>query len=159
MFLWFVLVILAFFSFSQEVLAFRYIDVGDKAPLPILTDLNSQDATLNFQQKVGVLMFWRKGQPKQFSVQALKDLQAIYQELKGKGVEVAAIAEPGILPEEVEALRDEHGLTYPLFVDLDGKAQEEYGVIVFPSTGVIDEKGVLRFYQPSRNFHYPEIIG
>lgn len=157
MFFIFFLLISTFFS--QEALAFRYLEVGDKAPMPVLEDLNGQEGKLEIHQKVGVVVFWRKGQPEEFSVQALKDLQTIYQELKEKGVEVAAIAEPGVSAEEVKALKDKYGLTYPLFVDPKGKVQEEYGVIVFPSTGVIDKKGVLQFYQPSRNRHYPEIIG
>jgi tetratricopeptide (TPR) repeat protein len=45
-----------------------------------------------------------------------------------------------------------------VLVDRDGKAAEEYGVIVLPSTGIIGSDGILTFYLPSRSARYREII-
>lgn len=133
--------------------AFRYIEVGEKAPILTLKNLQGQEVSLDFPQKVGVVIFWRKGQD--LSLQALKDLQAIYGEMKEKGVEIAAIAEPNVSLEEVKALKEKHGLSYSFYLDPTGKAEEEYGVIVLPSTGIIGKDGMLKFYQPSRSA-YPD---
>lgn len=142
---------LLLFVSVQKVSSFRYIEVGEKAPILTLKNLQGLEVSLDFPQKVGVVIFWRKGQD--FSLQALKDLQAIYGEMKDKGVEIAAIAEPNVSLEEVKAIREKLGLSYSFYLDPTGKAEEEYGVIVFPSTGIIGKDGIFKFYQPSRSAH------
>jgi tetratricopeptide (TPR) repeat protein len=50
------------------------------------------------------------------------------------------------------------GLSYPIYLDAEHRIEEKIGVIVFPSTGIVGPGGELKFYLPSRNSNYRQII-
>jgi tetratricopeptide (TPR) repeat protein len=137
--------------------AFRHIQVGKPAPSLLVEDLGGIDVKPSFVGKLTVLLFWRQGQS--FSSEALRDLAGIAQEFRRKGVEVLAIADPTAEVAELIAFAKQQGFSLPFFIDTERRAQEAYGVIVYPSTGIIGKDGRLLFYLPSRNSNYKEIIG
>ncbi len=70
-------------------------------------------------------------------------LQAAYEELADDGLEILAI-DRDEAPGQVEAFRDENGLTFPILLD-PGEAitAVQYQVISMPTTFVLDRNGVI----------------
>ncbi|MDH3445305.1 MAG: TlpA family protein disulfide reductase, partial [Deltaproteobacteria bacterium] len=140
----------------RSALAFRSVAVGSMVPTATLKDLSGRDVNLAFGRRPVVFIFWRAGQ--ELSREALEDLEQIKKEFSERGVEIFAIAE-GRTP--VSTVRDSVknlALSYPVYRDVDRKAEEEIGVIVFPSTGIVGPDGQLKFYLPSRNNNFRQIL-
>ena len=133
--------------------AFRNVGVGDTVPVLMVEDVQGKPVVVTLKDKVHLLLFWNPDQ--QFSRAALNDLEAVIGKYGGKGVAVIAVA---VRPGSQKMAPSNPPVSYPLLVDRDGKAAEEYGVIVLPSTALIGSDGILTFYLPSRNAHYREII-
>ncbi|MFQ5872247.1 MAG: tetratricopeptide repeat protein [Dehalococcoidia bacterium] len=145
------------FVFAARTEAFRYVQVGDSTPPLLVEDVGGTEVKPSLSGKLTVLLFWRPGQS--FSLAALRDLAEITQELQGKGVEFLTIADPTAKASDIAAVVKQQGFSLPFFVDRQRRAQEAYGLIVFPSTGIVGTDGRLLFYLPSRNSNYKEIIG
>ena len=137
---------------AGTLFAFRSVTVGSAAPALAVKTADGKEAKLAFGQRLTVLAFWRSNQP--FSREALSDLEQIRKEFSPQDLDIIAIAESGA---SAEALRSAK-VSYPIYLDGERKAEEEYGVIVFPSTGIIAKDGRLKFFVPSRNSNYREII-
>ena len=43
----------------------------------------------------------------------------------------------------MQAFSEEHGLTFPILVDMEGKAAQAYRVRTIPATFVIDQNGLI----------------
>jgi len=150
------LFILASFPSAPICWAFRSVNVGMAAPPVAVRDLDAKAITISFGKRVVVLGFSRPNQP--FSLEALKDLEQIGKEFSSKGVEIVAIFEATGQPHPVQESIKTLGLSYPIYLDPDRQVEEAYGVIVFPSTGIVGKDGRLKFYLPSRNSNYREIV-
>lgn len=133
-----------------SALAFRSIAVGSPVPALTVEVPGSQPVRLPTAGRVTVLVFWRPGQP--FSEEALSDLVALSPVLGVRGVGVVALAEAG------SQGRAPSGLPFRTATDRDRQISDAFGVIVFPSTAVIDGQGVLRAYVPSRNSNYRTLV-
>ncbi len=147
---------LASLESPESSYAFRSVSVGSAAPVAAVKSLKGREVKLAFGQRPVVLLFWRTNQG--FSLEALKDLEQIKRELPQRGVEIFAIAEGGMPAAAVEGAIKSLNLSYPIYLDPQRKVEEEYGVIVFPSTGIVGPDGRLKFYLPSRNSNYREIV-
>lgn len=139
-----------------SALAFRSVTVGSMVPPATVKDLSGREVNLAFGQRPVVLFFWRAGQG--FSLEALKDLEQINKEFAQQGVEVFAIAEGRTPALAVREALKNLALSYPIYLDVERKVEEQIGVIVFPSTGIVGAGGQLKFYLPSRNSNYRQIM-
>ena len=74
--------------------------------------------------------------------QEIPELVALDQELRRRGLVVLG-ADYGDQPERIPAFVKEFGMTYRVLLD-DGLA-ETYGVVVFPTTLIIDRTGQIRY--------------
>jgi tetratricopeptide (TPR) repeat protein len=147
--------LVSFFSVNLAF-AFRSVSVGSRVPAATVKDLSGRDVNLAFGARAMVLLFWRADQ--KFSLEALKDLEQIKKEFSQRGVEIFAIAEGGTPAAAAQAPIKNLGLSYPVYIDVERKVEEKIGVIVFPSTGIVASGGQLKFYLPSRNSNYRQII-
>lgn len=137
--------------------AFRNVQVGDPAPPLLVEDLNGKEVTLAFTGKLTVLVFWKSGQAHSLAI--LEKLADLAGEFKGSEVEVVTIADWEAATPEIIDLVKQHGFPFPIFIDRSKRSQERYGIIVFPSTGIIAENGRLQYYQPGQPSNYSETIG
>lgn len=153
-FLWPAVLIL--FFWPRLSYAFRSVSMGSAVPPALVQDLDGKEIRLAFAQRLVVILFWRPNQP--FSIDALKDLEQIGKEFAQRRIEVLAIAEGGHPATSIGGTVKNLGLSFPSYVDAQRKTEEAYGVIVFPSTGIIGPDGRLKFYLPSRNSNYREIL-
>lgn len=152
----FLLSFLALILWSEPSLAFRSVAVGSAVPAVSVRNLEGREVRLAFGRRPVVLLFWRANQS--FSLQALGDLEEIKKEFSRRGVEVVAIAEGGAPPASVQGSVKSLGLSYPVYQDYRRLVEEKFGVIVFPSTGIVGPDGRLKFYLPSRNSNYRQIL-
>ncbi|MBI4522570.1 MAG: tetratricopeptide repeat protein [Deltaproteobacteria bacterium] len=142
--------------FSYEIShAFRSVPVGSPLPATTVKDLNGREVNLAFGPRPVVLYFWRPNQ--EFSLDGLKDLEQIKNDFSKNGVEILAVAEGGTTASDAQASIKKLRLSYPVYLDAERKIEEKIGIIVFPSTGIV-RGGQLRFYLPSRNSNYRQII-
>jgi tetratricopeptide (TPR) repeat protein len=91
-------------------------------------------------------------------MEALRDLEELGKEFRDRGIEIVAVAEPGAPRQSIDKASRELALSYPLYTDTERRASEAYGVIVYPSTGIISPDRRLKFYLPSRNSNYRDIL-
>lgn len=79
----------------------------------------------------------------------MPEFETIYNERKDEGLAVLAVnnAESAA---QIQAFRDEMGLTFPLLTDLSSAINTAYAIITYPSTFVIDAEGkiVARHFGP-----------
>jgi tetratricopeptide (TPR) repeat protein len=151
----FVAIVVALMLAPQTALAFRSVAPGDTAPVVSGKDFAGREVNIPFGERTIVLLFWRADQ--KFSLEALRDLEQIKREFTRRGVDFFAITEESASAAAAETLKG-LSLTYTVLADLNRKAEERYGVIVFPSTGIVGADGRLKFYLPSRNSNYREIV-
>jgi hypothetical protein len=133
--------------------AFRYVGVGAPAPVVAVEDADGRPVAVPAAGRMTVLLFWRAGQA--LSEDALADLGAMSAELRSKGVDVVAVAEPGATRQQLAA----RAVPAPRVVrDPDGRAAEAWGVIVTPSTALVMPDGRLAWYLPSRTAAYRSLV-
>jgi len=113
-----------------------------KAPDFNLTDMNGKPVRLSdYQGKVVILDFWatwcgpcRRGIP---------DLNALYSDYRGKGLEILGIAVDEGGKEMVQQGMQEHSITigYPILIGT-AEVQKSYGGIeAIPTTFILDKEG------------------
>ena len=80
----------------------------------------------------------------------------IWQKYRSRGVVVLGIdaGERSDQEKNARQFRDNHSLTYPILLDAGDRVLEKYGVTAFPTSLVIDRKGVVRLaevgFDPSK---------
>ena len=142
---------------TRVALAFRNVGDGQPAKGFTLKDTAGKDTSLSEASgKVVVLLFFKPDQKN--SQEALADLQKIHGKYAAKGVSVIAVmSEPGgetAVPELISRLK----LTYPVLLDTARKAYGDWGVFLYPTTGVIDKSGNLSAQFPSYNWKYADSV-
>lgn len=149
--LWRVLLVVVVIALAlpPPALAFRNAAVGSAVPALALDGRSVARVAVPASGRVTIVLFWRPGQT--FSEEALADLAALAPSLGAKGVVTVAIAETGSQPKAA-------ALPFEAASDRERQASDAYGVIVFPSTAVVDARGVLRAYVPSRSAAYRAVV-
>ena len=101
-------------------------------------------------EKATLVVFWSTWSPR--STQLLGDLQRLFAEHGGSGLQILAINaehaewDPATLDQVVETVAAE-GLTYPVVIDRDLSVYSEYGVVAMPSALLADGEGKILVLQ------------
>jgi tetratricopeptide (TPR) repeat protein len=132
--------------------AFRAVAVGDRVPVLAVSDARGATATVP-PPGLTVVLFWRAGQT--LSEDALRDLTGSAARLAAKRVGVIAIADKDT---SVDRVRSAKSGSLRTLHDADGRAAQAWGVIVMPSTALVDETGRLVWYLPSRTAEYARLV-
>jgi peroxiredoxin len=64
------------------------------------------------------------------------------------GLNTAELSDP---VQKARSFRDQHTLTYPILVDTDGAVRRALRIHVLPTTLMVDEEGILRYFEPGFN--------
>lgn len=131
-------------------LAFRNVTIGSPMPALTLEGKDGKPVSLPVRDRVTILVLWRPGQT--FSNEALADLASLAPTLAAKGVTIVAVAESGADPAHAPKL------PFEALIDAARRASDLLGVIVLPSTAIVDRRGALRAYVPSRNSNYRTLV-
>jgi tetratricopeptide (TPR) repeat protein len=126
---------------GASAVAFRGVEVGAEAPDFSLESTTGRQVSLSdFRGKAVLLAFVRQGQEK--SAKTLADLSRLDPALGDQVQVVAVVVNPD--KGDAEQWASEVGATFPVLVDTTGEVYGGYGVLVLPSTGVIEPEGTLR---------------
>lgn len=130
---------------------------ADGRQLPVAADFELKDQYGNvhrlsdYRGKTVFLNFWATWCPPCRA--EMPDIQKLYETSPREGkdaVIVLAVAGPGIGSEKnvagVTAFLKEHGYTYPVLMDTEGKLFSEYGIQAFPTTFMINRAGRVYGY-------------
>jgi peroxiredoxin len=157
---WLVCTLLVIISLLVQPLAwgFRNLKEGEKSPDFNLKDLDGKTHSLSqYKRKVVIVLYWRKGQER--SLNALKALNSLQDTLSDQPVQILAITKDTDRS-TIKDLRKSLGLTFPILLDSKEEVYSQFGVFVFPSTALIDRKGMYRFhYGGFREDYEKEIAG
>ncbi|WP_054957275.1 peroxiredoxin family protein [Paenibacillus dakarensis] len=121
---------------------------GQRAPDFTLNDLNGNPIQLSdYRGKMVLLNFWASWCPPCRA--EMPHMQEFYEDYKKDtvvlGVNMTSIEHRA---EDIKPFTEEFGLTFPNVLDIEGDVMEEYVVIAYPTTYVIDEQGVIREIYP-----------
>ncbi len=133
------LLLLAFFIFSS----FTFVGPGDKVPDIKLIRSDGKIVSLrSFKGKVVLINFWATWCPP--CVHEMPYLNALYQKLHSKGLEIVAVANPRDSIDRVKAFFRYNNIQFDYYLDADFSAARAFGVRALPTTFVVDRKGVIR---------------
>jgi tetratricopeptide (TPR) repeat protein len=137
----------------------RNVDIGDEAPNFVLQDTNGRELSLiSLRGKIAIIVFWKAGE--KHCLEALTSLQSIYIKFQEHSVEVLALSIDKSGLELISKIKSSEQLTFPMLYDSEEKAYGDYGVVVTPSTIIIDQEGKLNYYYPGyRNDFSRQISG
>jgi len=138
--------------------AFRNMKEGSPA-LPIsLKDFEGKDVEWKPDSgKVTVLSFVKFSQDR--SVDQLKDLVALHQELSGKGIDFLVVAFYGDTAEAAKKTITEIGIRFPVLHDKDQKVYNDYGLYILPATGIIGKDGKFAYEHGSHGRDFRDVVG
>lgn len=139
------------------VLAIENLKVGESFPDFALrpADGAAVYAASRITGKPAVVVFWRPGQ--RLSLEALRDLKAISGEIDNERIGIVAVDGARLTDTEIQAAAGE-ALPFPLLRDPKRVLYGAVGVIVSPTTLVLDAKGVLRFILASHPRTFRQVI-
>jgi len=116
--------------------------VGQPAPDFQLPDLDGTLVSLSaFQGKPVMLNFWATWCAP--CVQEMPYIQEIFGKWSAKGLVVLAI-NTGEAPSRIEEFMQELNLSFPVLIDIDQNAAENYNIRGIPTTFFIDKEGIIR---------------
>jgi thiol-disulfide isomerase/thioredoxin len=126
-------------------------DVGDRAPDFTVQNLDGEDVAIkmsDFRGKIVMINFWAIwcGPCKE----EMPYIQAVSDNWSNEDLEIISIAinYNENLANVNEFIADED-YTFPVFFDSKGQAKSLYSTSIYPTTFIIDTKGIIRYMQPS----------
>ncbi len=129
---------------SPATAALRELKPGDPIPAFAVKALDGRTlSNSTYKGKVLLMVLARPRQKK--SLRALEAAQQIAGDFTDAKLAVLAVSTKPDSAESFERLAAEHGITYPMAMDPGRKLYGALGVIVSPTTLLVDESGVLRF--------------
>jgi tetratricopeptide (TPR) repeat protein len=136
---------------------FANVAVGDRLDNPRLPQLGGGSAELlSRTSTVSLFVFFRPEQD--HSLDTLKALVRLQQELAGKSVRMVAVVSDSWPAEQVRATVTEAGFTAPVLVDAGDALYGALGVRLHPVVGLADKNQKLAAYEHFRQINYTEII-
>jgi peroxiredoxin len=135
-------------AFARAAPAFKRTVVGEAVRDFELGDTNGQTVRLSgsLGAKATVIVFWATWNPR--STQILGDLQQVYAEHSGNGLQILAVNaenaewDPATV-DRIAATVAETGAAYPVLVDRDLTVYNEFGVVAMPSMVLADAQGTI----------------
>lgn len=143
-----------FFSFCifittglAESFPFRSMDIGDSLPDAKLVEHGSNKPLQlrDLKGKTTVLAFWGADLPakKKRAVEALSQLQQLSPFLEQRGVRFITVNAQGDQAAIINEVKNEAGLTAPIYLDPDGHAYGTMGIFIMPSFLLVDKDGKI----------------
>lgn len=118
------------------------VQKGNIAPDISLYDLDGKEVRLSdFRGEVVMLNFWATWCPG--CREEMPSKETLYQQYKEKGFVILAV-DVKDNQEKVKKFMKEKNLTFPVLLDWNEAICEEYEILYFPTTFIIDQNGVIR---------------
>lgn len=123
----------------------RGVEKGNLAPDLTLVDLNGKEVRLaDYAGKTVLLNFWATWCPP--CRIEMPHMQQFYEDYQSKDVVILGVnlSQTEQSMDDVPAFVEEEKLTFPIVLDLEGDALLTYQIIAYPTTYLIDAKGIVR---------------
>ncbi len=138
---------------SADCAAYRFVDIGEPYPAFCAQQFQGEQiCSEQYENTVLVVTFFTL--PQSNSEKALRDLQEIALRHQGKKLAVVGIlsgeADLHALDEFIRA----QALTIPILLDPDRRVYGDFGVFLYPATGIFDRNGILRYYLPAYRINF-----
>ena len=129
---------------STQLWGFRHLKEGEPAPDFKLKDLEGKNYSLSESKgKVAIILYWRTDQER--SLNALKALKQLSESFLNQPVRILTITK-GSDTSAIKEVKQSLELPFPILRDSREEVYSQFGVFVFPSTAIIDQKGIYRFH-------------
>ncbi|MDX1779542.1 MAG: tetratricopeptide repeat protein, partial [Thermodesulfobacteriota bacterium] len=130
---------------------------GEPAPDFKLKALDGKTYSLSdSKKKVGIILYWRTDQER--SLNALKALKQLYNTFSDQPVRILSITKETDTS-AINEVKQSHKLPFPVLRDTAEDVYSQFGVFVFPSTAIIDQKGIYCFHYGGYREDYEKEIG
>jgi len=140
---------------SPQCFGFRHLKEGERIPDFSLKDLKGKTHSIsNLKGNVVLVLYWRPGQER--SLKSLEALKTIAEKLSDQPLQILAVTKDIDKLSELKSLKKSAGIPFPVLLDSEEKVYSEFGVFVFPSTALIDRKGVYRYHYGGFRANYQE---
>ncbi len=132
--------------------AFKYVEVGQKAPDFTLRTLDGREVSLRGElgAKALAVVFWATWSPRSRTM--LGDLQELLDERGAQGFRVLAVNvdHEEIDPQTLGTIEQwAEAWSFPVLLDTGLATYYAYGVVATPSLALLDESGTVRFVRAS----------
>lgn len=147
-----------FFTVPGTGSAFRNVKEGADGVAFNLKD--AEGKAVDFKPasgKVTVLSFVKLSQDR--SMDQMKDLAAMYDQLNAKGIEFLAITAYNDNVDEMKKTVSDLKLKFPVVIDAEQKVYGDYGLYILPSTAIIGKDGKLVFESAGHGRDYKDLVG
>ena len=150
------LVVVILLCGSTQVRGFRHLKEGEPAPDFTLKALDAKTFSLSDSKgKVAIILYWRTDQER--SLNALKALKQLFNIFSDQPVRILTITkDPDTTA--IKEVQQSLQLPFPILRDPAEDVYSQFGVFVFPSTAIIDQKGIYRFHYGGYRDDYAEEI-
>ena len=129
---------------SAQLWGFRHLKEGEPAPDFKLKDLEGKNYSLSESKgKVVIILYWRTDQER--SLNALKALKQLSESFSNQPVRILTITKDSDTS-AIKEVKQSLELPFPILLDSKEEVYSQFGVFVFPSTAIIDQKGIYRFH-------------
>lgn len=151
---------------TQPRHALRNVRIGEQVPAFSAVDLDGGAVSKAvYEGKVLLLVFVRPDQEK--SIKVLRAAQQILQDYGDTKLAVLAVYSSPQATEHFKRLASERGFTYSLALDPARKMYGDFGLLVSPTTLLVDGAGTLRLgvahtppnYEPRLRLHIDQLLG
>jgi peroxiredoxin len=118
------------------------LDEGNRAPDFTIMTIDGEEITLSdLRGQVVLLNFWGTWcAPCRLE---MPEFQQAYENHQDEGFTILALAVQGDTQEAVAQFRDDFEITFPLVVDEGDRINNMYGILVQPSTLILNEEGII----------------
>ncbi|MHC4427733.1 MAG: peroxiredoxin family protein [Planctomycetota bacterium] len=144
---------------AQDVLEVPRATLGEAMPVMSLPRADGEPGEYDLDRLGGrpaVVVFWRPAQS--LSLEALRDVSGIHEALGADHVQVVAVDTAKSSAGAVQAALADESFGFPILLDADRALYARLGVIVSPTTFLLDAEGTLRFKIASHPRHYRRIV-
>lgn len=119
------------------------ISEGEIAPEFILKNLNGTEVNLKeFRGKAVLLNFWATWcSPCRIEIPSMVEL---YKKYKDRDLEIIGVNLDKLGKSEVEKFSQEHKINFPVLLNPSGDVASLYGVVVLPTTIILDRNGMIK---------------
>lgn len=129
---------------STQLWGFRHLKEGEPAPDFNLKALDGKTYALSDSKgQVDIILYWRTDQDR--SLNALKALKELYVTFSDQPVRILSITKDTDTS-AIKEVKQSLNLPFPILRDSKEEVYSLFGVFVFPSTAIIDQKGIYRFH-------------
>lgn len=136
---------------------FRHLKEGEPPPGFTLNDLEDRSHSVaDYRGRVLLIIYWRLGQDR--SLDALKALKVIGEQFKNQPLSILSVTKDANNISSLKETKKSLDLSFPILLDSKEEVYSQFGVFVFPSTALIDKKGIYRYHYGGFRDDFRDVI-